>query len=237
MRALAIRRYATGQENHLEVEIQRLLRERRDADRRYYRTKIDAKLRVITDFRENVGDEAPYHISRRFAPLSMNGVRISTEPTLSGALGDGRYAIPATSSSTAKKKPRARRKCGMPWRSSITALGERTRRPRAAANLACENRRGLGTQRPSIRRWRDVEAACREIALRGANHRSMNIAQGDPATRMPEPRSPDARPTPQRSDAGTHGRKTARRERTRRSSLCRLRWRPYEGVRCFEPAG
>lgn len=164
---LAIRRYATGAEDHLEDEIQRLLRERRDADRRYDRTKIDANLRVITDFRENFGDEEIHHIGRRFAPLSVNGVRISTEPTLSGALGDGRQAIPCNVIIDCQEEAPSVTEV----RYALEILHRGAGRTHETAPRGSQYwHAGTGEvwvlERPSVRRWRDVEAACREIALR-----------------------------------------------------------------------
>jgi hypothetical protein len=86
----AVREYHSGIEDSLDTEIQRLLRARHDEHRPVMVAKYENNIRVISDYRDNFGATELVHQRRRFEPLLLNGVRISTEPTLSGTLQEGR---------------------------------------------------------------------------------------------------------------------------------------------------
>lgn len=163
----AIRKYAAGERSHLERQIQRLLRDRAAAITTYEQHKIDANLRVITDYRGNFGDSDILHEGRQFAPLVVEGVRVSTEPTLSGSVTSGRRRIPCNVIIDCQEEP--------PIEAEIDYALELLHRGAGVSNPAPP----AGVQywhpgsgdvwslgRPSIRRWRDIQAACREIALR-----------------------------------------------------------------------
>jgi hypothetical protein len=163
----AIRRYHSGDEEALEKEIDALLRARRDAVRPAEMAKIDNNLRVLTDYHEYFGDAHVEHRSRRFEPLIVEGVRISTEPTLSGTILEGRARTPCNivvdPQVEAPDEAEIDYVLELLFRGS--GLTHRTP-PRGAQYWHASSGETWTLSRSSARRWRDVEDACREIVLR-----------------------------------------------------------------------
>ncbi len=163
----AIRDYHSGNDDALKAEIQRLLRERRDAIRPTESAKIENNLRVISDYHERFSDQQLEHKSSRFAPLLISGVRITVEPTLSGKLVSGRQSHVANVLVDTQ--------AGEPTDVEIDYVLEMLHRgsgltvsaPVKGAQYwhpASGNSWYLSTS--SKRRWRDIEDAAHEIALR-----------------------------------------------------------------------
>lgn len=86
----AIRSHHAGNPTALQDEISRLLRERHSENRPSELGKINGNLRVLTDYLEHFAHEPMTHQGRQFEPLLVHGVRISTEPTLSGTISGPR---------------------------------------------------------------------------------------------------------------------------------------------------
>jgi hypothetical protein len=162
----AIRRYAQGDDEALESEVQRLLRARQGLDGRDL-AKVNANLRVITDYRDNFGSEEVVHESQQFAPLQIRGVRVSTEPTLSGTIRAGRRLIACNIVVDTQEDSPTEAEIdymlellyhgsGRTHETGVT--GARYWHPSSGEHWTLT--------RSSTRRWRDVEDACHEIALR-----------------------------------------------------------------------
>jgi hypothetical protein len=162
----AIRRYALGDHDALEEEVQRLLRARHGLDGRHL-AKVNANLRVITDYRDNFGDETVVHVSQRFQPLHIRGVRVSTEPTLSGTLLVGRRTI--TCNIVVDTQEDSPTDAEINYMLELLYHGSgRTRETGVTGARYWHPSSGdqWWLTRSSTRRWRDVEEACREITLR-----------------------------------------------------------------------
>lgn len=163
----AIRRYHAGDPEALEKEIDQLLRARAGAARPAELAKIDNNLRVLTDYHEHFADEDVVHKNRRFAPLVVEGVRISTEPTLSGTIREGRSRIACNivvdCQAEAPDETEVDYVLELLFRGS--GMTHRTP-PRGAQYWHAASGETWSLGRSSARRWRDIEEACREIVLR-----------------------------------------------------------------------
>jgi hypothetical protein len=162
----AIRRYAQGNGGALDTEVQRLLRAREGLDGRDL-AKANANLRVIADYRDNFANEDVTHVQRQFQPLQIRGVRISTEPTLSGTILAGRRRIPCNIVvDTQEESPTASE---VDYMLELLYRGSGRTHEIGVSGAQYWHPSGGDAwtlSRPSIRRWRDVEEACHEIALR-----------------------------------------------------------------------
>jgi hypothetical protein len=162
----AIRRHAAGEDDVFEREIQRLLRSRREAERPYDENKIDANMRVIADYRENFGDTGVEHVGRRFKPLIVQGVRISTEPTLSGSIGTGRRVIPCNIIVDCQAESPTDAEVDYALELLYRGAGRtHETRPAGAQYWHPTSGDSWSLSRASVRRWQDIQDACREIAL------------------------------------------------------------------------
>ncbi|HYZ17134.1 MAG TPA: hypothetical protein VE591_12055 [Candidatus Acidoferrum sp.] len=163
----AIRRYHSGDEEALRKEIEALLRARLDALRPTEMAKIENNLRVLTDYDEHFSEEDVEHRNRRFAPLIVEGVRISTEPTLSGTIREGRVRTPCNivvdPQAEAPDEVEIDYVLELLFRGS--GLTHRTP-PRGARYWHASSGETWTLARSSPRRWRDIEDAAREIVLR-----------------------------------------------------------------------
>jgi hypothetical protein len=163
----AIRRYHSGDEQALQKEIDALLRARRDASRPTEMAKIDNNLRVVTDYDEHFGEEDVEHRNRRFAPLIVEGVRISTEPTLSGSIREGRARTPCNIIVDPQAEPPDEAEIDYVLELLFRGSGQTHRTPpRGAQYWHASSGETWTLSRSSARRWRDIEDACREIVLR-----------------------------------------------------------------------
>jgi len=164
---LAIRAHHGGDDQILETEIQRLLRERRDAIKPTDIARIENNLRVISDHRDQFASEQMEHLSTRFAPLNLNGVRITVEPTLSGRLVVGKKVIEANVMvDTRSDRPDDDQ---IEYVLEMLHRGSGLTRPAPASGAQYwhpASGYAWSLNRASIRRWRDIEDAAHEIALR-----------------------------------------------------------------------
>lgn len=174
----AIRRYHSGDDDALEDEIQRLLRARRDAVRPTEAARIDNNLRVVTDYREHYADEPVTHKGRRFTPLLLEGVRISTEPTLSGTIEERRAQTPCNIIVDCQAE--APDEAEVDYALELLYRGSGLTHPippRGAQYWHAASGETWTLARSSTRRWRDIEQACHEIVLRWPTVRMLGRAR------------------------------------------------------------
>ncbi len=165
---MAIRAFHSGTPDALNAEIARLLRQLRDESRPSEIGKVNGNLRVLTDYDEHFADEPLVHEGGQFEPLVIHGVRISTEPTLTGTISAGRgRRMPCNVIVDTQAEA--------PDGAEIDFVLELLHRgsgqthpcpPRGAQYWHPGSGDSWTLTSPSVRRWRDIEAACREVALR-----------------------------------------------------------------------
>lgn len=163
----AIRAHHAGAELALDEEIQRLLRARRDATRPADIAKIENNIRVLTEYASRLADEPLEHTGGRFEPLLVNGVRISAEPLLSGKLAVARREISANV--IVDMQSEAPSGVEIDYSLELLYRGSGLTRPTPPRGAqfwhATSGDRWYMTS-PSARKWRDVQDAAQEIALR-----------------------------------------------------------------------
>jgi hypothetical protein len=163
---MAIRRYAQGDGHALKEEVQRLLRARHGVDGRHL-AKINANLRVITDYRDKFSGEDITHVQQQFQPLHIRGVRVSTEPTLSGTILTGRRRIPCNVVIDTQEDTPTESEVDYMLELLYRGSGHTHETGVSGAQYWHPSSGEVWTlTRSSKRRWRDVEEACYEIALR-----------------------------------------------------------------------
>jgi len=162
----AIRSYHAGNVNAIQNEIQRLARSRADLDGSEL-ARANNNLRVLTDYLENFGSKALTYTGRQFEPLIVNGIRISTEPTLSGTLVTGRRTfecnVVVDTQEDAPVEPEIDYALELIYRGS--SLSHPTPL-RGAQYWHASSGDSWELTRSSTRRWRDIQDAAHEIALR-----------------------------------------------------------------------
>jgi hypothetical protein len=163
----AIRAYHSGENDILEHEVQRLLRERREAIKPSDLTKIDNNLRVLTDYIGSFADEDVAHVNGRFDPLMVNGVRITVEPTLSGQILAGKQRFHANILiDTQAAEPNDDE---IDYVLELLHRGSGATRPAPPKGAQYWHPSSGGSwylNRSSKRRWQDIQDAAAEIALR-----------------------------------------------------------------------
>ena len=163
----AIRAHHQGDTHALSRALSRLARQRHEATKPTEIAKIDNNLRVLNDYRENFGDVELSHEGGQFAPLFVNSVRISVEPTLSGNLVTGKRSIVANVIVDTQADSPIDQEIDYVLELLHHGSGV-TRRATAAGSQYWHPSSGNAwyLNRPSTRRWRDIEQAATEIALR-----------------------------------------------------------------------
>jgi hypothetical protein len=163
----AIRNFHSGDPTALEREAERLLRAQRDASRQSEITRFENNLRVIADYRDVFSGEHLQYIQRRFQPLIINGVRISTEPTLSGTMTYGKKVIACNILvDTQADQPD---EIEIDYALELLHRGSGLTNPTTAAGAQYwhpSSGNAWVLERPSKRRWRDIEDGAAEIAAR-----------------------------------------------------------------------
>ncbi|HEY1681780.1 MAG TPA: hypothetical protein VGF98_09110 [Candidatus Tumulicola sp.] len=163
----AIRDFHRGDPDALDREVMRLLRAQREALRASETARLENNLRVIADYRDAFSDEALQYIPRRFQPLIIHGVRISTEPTLSGIIPHGKKLIACNVLvDTQADEPDD---AEIDYALELLHRGSGLTNPTTAAGAQYWHPSSRGAwilDRPSIRRWRDIQDGVAEIAAR-----------------------------------------------------------------------
>jgi len=163
----AIREHHSGSNQILESELQRLLRERRDAVRPTDVAKIENNVRVLADYIAHFADQNLQHEGGRFAPLMLRGVRITVEPTLSGQLLDAQKQTPVNVMvDTQADNPSDNE---IEYVLEMLHRGSGLTRPapvRGAQYWHPATGQSWYLSASSKRKWRDIEDAAHEIALR-----------------------------------------------------------------------
>lgn len=163
----AIRTYHSGEPEAIDAAIERLLREQRDSIRPSDRAKIDNNLRVLGNYRDHFAIQAFEHRAERFDPIVINGVRVSVEPTLSGTLSSKRKGLACNVMiDTQADSPTGDE---IEYVLELLYRGSGVTHPTAVRGAqywhpASGSSWYLASS--SKRRWRDIEDAAREIALR-----------------------------------------------------------------------
>lgn len=158
--------HADGAQSLADV-IARLLRARTEESRPAQLAKINNNLRVLTDYADNFASEPLRHEGGRFQALTINGVRISTEPTLSGTLQvkRGSLACNVLVDTQADSPTDAEIDYALELLYRGSGLTRKTT-PKGAQYWHPSSGDAWFLTSPSKRRWSDVEDAAHEIALR-----------------------------------------------------------------------
>jgi hypothetical protein len=163
----AIRNFHRGNPEALNEEAAQLLRAQRDATRQSDVTRFENNLRVITDYRDAFSDEDLKYIPRKFQPLIVNGVRVSTEPTISGTIAHGKKVIACNILvDTQAVEPD---ETEIDYALELLHRGSGLTNPTVAAGAQYwhpSSGNSWVLERPSKRRWRDIEDGAAEIAAR-----------------------------------------------------------------------
>lgn len=163
----AIRAHHSGGSAALGRSIERLLRAKRDANRPTDIARIDNNLRVLTDYRGRFAEELLIHQGQLFEPIVLRGVRVSVEPTLSGTLAHKRRTI--NCNVIVGTQADAPNDAEVNYSLEILYQGSGLTHPTPTAGAQYWHPASGSAwylDRSSKRRWRDIEEACAEIAVR-----------------------------------------------------------------------
>lgn len=163
----AIRAHHAGDVGALSGAIERLLRARTEESRPAQLAKINNNLRVLMDYADHFAEEPLRHDGGRFQSLTINGVRISAEPTLSGTLPGKRGSIACNVIVDTQADSPTDGEIDYALELLYRGSGlTRKTPPQGAQYWHASSGDAWYLTSPSKRRWSDVQDAAHEIALR-----------------------------------------------------------------------
>lgn len=160
-----LRSHHSGNALILPTTIASLRSELKEAKKPQHRARIENNLRVLSDYRDKFSDTVLEHVGRRFQASPVGGILVSSEPTLSGVLVErGRRFSTNVIVECDEVSPIQRmadytteliyRACGATYETD----------PRGAQLWHPGSGAQWYLKKHLASRWREIEAACEEIA-------------------------------------------------------------------------
>jgi hypothetical protein len=163
----AVRDYHSGSASALSDGIGRLTAELRTPRKPQHAALLLNNLRVLADYNERFRGVRLQHANRRFTGLPVRGIVVTCEPTLSGILTDRGGDIPTNVIVEFGEEEPSQEAANYTTELIYRASGSSFGTPAAGAQLWHPGSGSEWRLKKSLARtWRDIEAACEEIAAR-----------------------------------------------------------------------
>jgi hypothetical protein len=163
----AIRSFHSGNADILKETIDSLRREMRNAPTPQQRSRLENNIRALLDYQAKFTKIRLMHVGKRFQALPINGLQITSEPTLSGTLSERRLEMPCNVVINFHEEMPTQREVDYMVELVYRASGSTYKTAPGGAQL-WHPRTGKRwkLKMPGARRWHEIEIACAEIASR-----------------------------------------------------------------------